>query len=689
MASQSFLRSPTIFQEILRQDSFLLRGQHAPRPLITLGRTLAIALVYSLGTWWSLRFATLEGDISSVWIPSAFTFAFVYWWGRGALGGIVLGSVLGLFPSTWALLDLPAVEGGITAETVYSAFHWRFLLLQGACVLGNVLQPYGAVKILQWQGVGMPKQLLRNMRSLQVFLVAAIASPMVSALVGVTAASVAGTVPWSNYGFAWITWWLASALAHLIFTPALLFLHLWFFRPDLKGAIAPRNNGRFLFFIELWALGVATSLGNLFVFQRGHRLEYLFLIILLLVVFCLGRLASSLWLVAIAFNMITSTFHRQALGLVSHAHNDYIFLQSFLGVLSLTVLITGMILEENKTAKESLERTLENLEDLVAKRSQQLYQSEAQLDGFFREAPVGMGIVDRDCRYVRVNDVWFEITTPPEGNSAAAIHHIGQPVDFGIEALTAQFHHRISQVFHHGTPIADQELAHGKITWLVSYFPIGSPEGPPEKVGCVLFDVSDRRILEKQLEQQARLDGLTQIANRRYFNEILHHEWYHGQRSQQPLSLIICDADHFKDYNDYYGHVMGDQCLQAIARILQEHAGRSLDLAARYGGEEFVLLLPATDLEGALAVAKKLQTSIHTANIPHQRSPVAPHVTLSVGVASILPALSPDPEALLQQADEALYKAKHQGRNQIHYFRSQSVIRHDITPRHLPRKSQK
>jgi diguanylate cyclase (GGDEF)-like protein len=169
----------------------------------------------------------------------------------------------------------------------------------------------------------------------------------------------------------------------------------------------------------------------------------------------------------------------------------------------------------------------------------------------------------------------------------------------------------------------------------------------------------------EELQRLAYLDGLTQIANRRRFDERLNQEWLRLKREQLPLSLIICDVDYFKQYNDTYGHQAGDDCLCQVAQAIAAATRRSSDLVARYGGEEFVVLLPNTPLEGAMEVASLIQTQIKSLQIPHRKSQVSQYITASFGVVSTIPTEATTPEQLLQQVDDALYQAKSEGRDRI------------------------
>nr|WP_145546269.1 diguanylate cyclase [Variovorax boronicumulans] len=167
------------------------------------------------------------------------------------------------------------------------------------------------------------------------------------------------------------------------------------------------------------------------------------------------------------------------------------------------------------------------------------------------------------------------------------------------------------------------------------------------------------------LEQLARIDGLTEIPNRRHFDDMLGQETARATRGGVGLSLVLLDVDCFKQYNDHYGHAKGDRALQSIARVLQAGMRRPADLAARYGGEEFVLLMPDTDLAGAALRAERLRQEIEQLALPHAWSDAAPCVTVSMGVSH---AARPDDltgAALLLQADRRLYAAKRGGRNQV------------------------
>ena len=168
----------------------------------------------------------------------------------------------------------------------------------------------------------------------------------------------------------------------------------------------------------------------------------------------------------------------------------------------------------------------------------------------------------------------------------------------------------------------------------------------------------------RSLELLSATDGLTGIANRRHFDTLLQQEWKRQARLRQPLALAMMDVDWFKQYNDRYGHQAGDDCLRLVAGILGGYVRRAGDLAARYGGEEFVFIAPGLDAAEMLHLAEAIRSMVEHRAVPHGLSPFG-KVTLSIGVSVIVPSSSGKPEDLLRQADEALYQAKSQGRNQV------------------------
>ncbi|MCP4115709.1 MAG: diguanylate cyclase [Desulfobacteraceae bacterium] len=206
-------------------------------------------------------------------------------------------------------------------------------------------------------------------------------------------------------------------------------------------------------------------------------------------------------------------------------------------------------------------------------------------------------------------------------------------------------------------------LCYAKITW--------NDSGRINGFNGFSIDISETvRAEQGQKEANERLkmlsvmDGLTQIPNRRKFDEYLASEWKRHNRSDARMSVILCDIDFFKLYNDNYGHQAGDACLQKVARTINDCIHRPADLAARYGGEEFAVILPNTDAKGAMVVSERVRTAIENLRLEHDKSAVCDYVTLSSGVATMLPGGNDSADALVGLADKGLYEAKENGRNQ-------------------------
>jgi diguanylate cyclase (GGDEF)-like protein len=176
-----------------------------------------------------------------------------------------------------------------------------------------------------------------------------------------------------------------------------------------------------------------------------------------------------------------------------------------------------------------------------------------------------------------------------------------------------------------------------------------------------------RRLMEanRALTGLANVDGLTGVPNRRFFDTLYEREWKRAVRQAESLSVILVDIDYFKQYNDIYGHLAGDECLKKVAGILNSNTQRGTDLVARFGGEEFIILLPATDRAGAVTMAERLRSLVAALKIQHAGSEAAKHVTISLGVAGGVPERGRSAEELLRAADAALYTAKESGRNRV------------------------
>lgn len=181
-------------------------------------------------------------------------------------------------------------------------------------------------------------------------------------------------------------------------------------------------------------------------------------------------------------------------------------------------------------------------------------------------------------------------------------------------------------------------------------------------------NITERKLIEEEVASLARLDGLTNISNRRYFNGFLSEEWRRCQRLDMPISLAIIDLDYFKQLNDTYGHQEGDECLKAIGKLLRKFDRRPSDISARYGGEEFAIVFGNTDKDQAKALVYQLLKDIRALNIPNENSPTSSTLTASIGLATMRPSKESNEAELIKRADDALYTAKENGRNQVFVY---------------------
>jgi diguanylate cyclase (GGDEF)-like protein/PAS domain S-box-containing protein len=249
-----------------------------------------------------------------------------------------------------------------------------------------------------------------------------------------------------------------------------------------------------------------------------------------------------------------------------------------------------------------------------------------------------------------------------------------------IEMIHPDDLHKVRKVFGELRPDADSAVVEHRIlrkdgtyVWVEGSVRrvVDPAHAGSSKLLAILRDVSERKAAEEELHQAyhaletlAATDPLTHLANRRRLDQCLSSEWRRGMRSRQPLSMLLLDVDLFKSYNDTYGHLCGDGCLQTIAKITMRAVARPGDLVARFGGEEFAVVLPNTPNAGAVEVASRICAMIAKQQIVHSGSPLR-RLTLSIGCATIVPTNGQDPAMLMQQADEALYRAKQNGRNQV------------------------
>lgn len=241
-------------------------------------------------------------------------------------------------------------------------------------------------------------------------------------------------------------------------------------------------------------------------------------------------------------------------------------------------------------------------------------------------------------------------------------------LDGAAEDLDALYETHSEPDFHFGLKAENwciMPRASLRVYLSINAGPIYGKEGDLIAVVETLRDMTEQRKAEDSLRVLANMDKLTGLANRRVFDEALIESLEHTRESQQPLALILGDIDHFKPYNDHYGHQSGDECLSKIAKTIDKAVRRPMDITARYGGEEFAVILPSIEPKGAVQVAKRIQKSIFDQNIPHATSDTADRVTMSLGVAVLVPDKFVEEKDVINWADKALYEAKENGRNQV------------------------
>jgi diguanylate cyclase (GGDEF)-like protein len=230
-----------------------------------------------------------------------------------------------------------------------------------------------------------------------------------------------------------------------------------------------------------------------------------------------------------------------------------------------------------------------------------------------------------------------------------------------------EFYKKLMHLYDHpdDTVRSEFELKTGGVVEALSY-PVLSKDSMEHYGRIWMFrDITEIRRYWDMLENLSTTDGLTGISNRRRFDEFLGREWRRSMRDRSELSLLIIDIDYFKQFNDRYGHLSGDDCLKHVADALRKTVRRAGDLVARYGGEEFVCVLSGTGEKGALEVGRKVASEIAGLKIPHEGSTVAEHVTVSIGVATEVPERGQEYSDLIRKADRSLYAAKQKGRNRV------------------------
>lgn len=318
------------------------------------------------------------------------------------------------------------------------------------------------------------------------------------------------------------------------------------------------------------------------------------------------------------------------------------------------------------------------LEKKIAERTAQLQESETQFRELFANSPDATWIIDENNLFTLCNAAAARILEYDSSDQLQSTHPSELSPEFQTDGKSSL--DKANEMMS----IARQKGVH-RFEWMHrrrsgSTFPVEVTLSRlkikgKEHLYCIWRDITQRIINEHQLQEMNKKlqhltvqDGLTGIGNRRMFDTTLAQEWTRCMRSKSHLSLVMIDIDFFKEFNDFYGHLSGDNCLKMIAHTLSKTLKRSVDLCARYGGEEFALLLPDTNLAAASKIAEECCKQVLQLSITHPSSRIGNEVTISAGVSSVAPTLSMQAKILVKSADQALYQAKNNGRNRVEKF---------------------
>ena len=347
---------------------------------------------------------------------------------------------------------------------------------------------------------------------------------------------------------------------------------------------------------------------------------------------------------------------------------------------------TSSAIEELARIKKKYDDLRQNMDDILmetTERSNRIVMdaeiSNLIMNQVFNASNDGIWAIDRNFRVIRVNQRLIHLLKKPISEIIS-----GKCYELFQEHCRNQEECPMERILK-GEHMLEQEktLSFGtnrQIPFLVTTTPLLSLDMSVIGLVETFADITERKHAEtmlqlanRELERLVTEDGLTKLSNRRRFDEYLELEWRRQARSKGQISLIMCDVDYFKQYNDHYGHQEGDDCLRSVADAIRKKVGRPGDLIARYGGEEFAIVMPETDLRGAFQVAENICQELKKQCIAHARSSAAPYVTISCGIASMFPAADNNPKTLIERADHSLYEAKQAGRDRIVIFQEGEV----------------
>ncbi len=586
-----------------------------------------------------------------------------------------------IWPSAAIALVVSLFRGGLVGPGIFSGSLLINHLSMGASLplalsisCFNTLGPWlGAAMIVRVLGGAVRFGHLRDVAVFSVFGV--LLHSLITGLGGAISMWLLGDAPLERFIGTGLLWWLSDASGALLFAPVLLhWLMPW------SSAGVSRRRGLEALLAAACSLALTWLTFWYLPNDEGVNLGMPWLILLPLL-WISGRMPavfSQTILLGIALIAIVGAVSHRGVFFVSENSPAVRATGMMILGLSFTVLVVHALLAERRQSEQLLETINAQLERKVDERTLALSRSEEKYRTIFESAGVGIAVVGADVRYRASNQRWSEMC----GYSEEELWRMSP-----LELVTEEFRNACAE-------LAKRLLAgemkqyktestfhtrEGGLIWVdVSVVPLYDSQGRVESLLTVMADVTERhrsrellrrqlkeiQALEVSLREQAIRDGLTGLYNRRYLDETLERECFRAGREGRPLSLIIADVDHFKGFNDRYGHQAGDRMLQAFGEMLGNDI-RHGDIACRYGGEEFVVILPHAPLSAARERAERLRAEFAALQIPFGGKILSS--TLSLGLAAF-PEHAGDAESLLHAADQALYAAKTRGRNRVESF---------------------